>query len=99
MLSQVLPETVKAEEEALVKLEEVALIVPLTAKTLEAKVKFDEVAMGLMPLPNRMSLAAMDWEPVPPFATGRIPATFEVKSMDPAKSALVTLPTPMVREL
>ena len=33
--------------------------------------------MGLEPLPKRMSLAVMAWEPVPPLATGRTPLTAE----------------------
>jgi len=60
------PETVRAEVEALVT---VRLLVE------EVKVKLEEVAIGLVPLPNKMSLAVMAWEPVPPLATGKMPET------------------------
>ena len=67
----------------------------VTVKTLvlELKVKLEEVAMGLVPLPKRMSLAVMDKEPVPPLATGRIPVTLVVRSIVEFKmSELVTRP-------
>ena len=44
------------------------------------KVNSEEVAMGLVPLPNRISLAVMFPEPVPPLVTGRIPLTWEPKA-------------------
>ena len=35
-------------------------------------------------------------DPVPPFATGNVPVTFDVSSIEPASWSLVTLPAPMV---
>ena len=60
--------TVRLVVEALVKLEEVALIVPLTFNKLPpVKVKLEEVAKVLVPAPNNMSLAVKfcNWTGVP----------------------------------
>ena len=68
----VFPETVRMLE---------MVVDPVTARVLEeeVKVKFELVAMGLVPLPNRMSLAVTAELPVPPLATGKTPVTLEVR--------------------
>ena len=57
------------------------------------KVNKDDVATGLVPLPNKMSLAVKAGAPVPPLATGRMPVTLVVRSTaDGAMSAVLTKP-------
>lgn len=55
----------------------------VTVKTLvaELKVKFVDVAIGLVPLPNNISVAVTAVEPVPPLLTGRIPEVIAEASM------------------
>lgn len=58
--------------------------VALTVKPLPAeKVNNEDVAKGLVPLPNNISPAVTAELPVPPLVTGRTPATSEVREACP----------------
>ena len=91
----------------MVKLEEVALIVPLTfSKFPPVKVRLEDVDRGLVPLPNKISLAVILAEPVPPLATESWPVHPRVRlllAIEPVTLvSLVTKPTrvePRVEEL
>ena len=48
-----------------------------------------------MPFPNNKLLTAKVAAPVPPLATGNVPATLAVRSIEPASMALVTTPAPI----
>jgi len=68
------------------------VVEPVTVNVLPpTKVKLEEVAIGLVPLPKRMSLAVIAWLPVPPLATGNIPVTLEVKSIVPLVISPLTI--------
>ena len=63
------------------------------------KVNRPEVAIGLVPLPNKMSLAVMAELPVPPFWTGNIPETSAVKEAWPLyREPPLDLTKPLVKD-
>lgn len=69
---------VVAKEETPLTVNRLEIVVePVTVKVLEAglKVKLEEVATALAPLPKRISLTVKLAAPVPPLATGNWPLT------------------------
>ena len=47
-------------------------------------------------MPNKTLFAVSVAAPVPPLATGKVPVTLVVRSIEPASIVLVTFPVPMV---